>query len=65
MERDPDRDRAVTPKRPGRTLAAIALLVGALLLAACGATAEAPQNDPTPTAPATFDDSTFDASTWR
>lgn len=55
----------MTPLRRGRVLAAIALLTGALLLAACGATAEAPQDDPTTTGPATFGEATFDASTWR
>jgi hypothetical protein len=39
-------------------------LTAAVLLAGCGATAEDPQNDPT-TAPASFDEATFDASTWR
>ena len=67
MERDADpvRGRRVTPVRRTRVLAILALVAATLLLAACGATAEDPQNDPAATTPATFGEATFDASTWR
>jgi hypothetical protein len=52
----------VTPARRGPLLA---LLTAAVLLAGCGASAGDPQNDPATTAPASFDEATFDASAWR
>lgn len=43
----------------------LALLMAAVLLAGCGATADDPQDGTATAAPATFDAATFDASTWR
>ena len=52
-----------TPHRSPWT--ATALLLATLLLSACGATTTNPETDPTLTPAGTFDESTFDASTWR